>query len=148
MMNAMNNVLRSAIVLVIRVFVLLAITLLLFQRKLIYHPRGYSPELMAAASAKPLHYETSEGDQVAWVARESVKDVKTVWLITCGNGTCALDLVNYFEGMTEMVGMSSSSSTTPATGPAKGLHRQHRSASQSSRWSLRWPSICINRWMN
>lgn len=85
-----------------RVTGLLSLALLIFQHRLIYLPRKYSKELIAATPAKPLHYRTEQGDQVAWLIHEDSTDAKIVWLVTCGNGTCALDLVNYFDSMKAM----------------------------------------------
>jgi pimeloyl-ACP methyl ester carboxylesterase len=104
MMLFMKKGICRMLLVMVRVLILLAVVLLIFQRRLIYHPRSYSKELMSATNAKPMHYRTSDGDQVAWLMNEHVPDAQIVWLVTCGNGTCALDLVNYFDGVPELAG--------------------------------------------
>lgn len=78
---------------------LLLVVLLLAgcQSKMIYHPRGYSAEYVAQQGAEPLRYTTAQGQQVAWMVKSSSATPARVWLVSSGNGTCALDMVPFFR---------------------------------------------------
>ncbi len=82
----------------ILILLLLSVVLLLVscQSKLIYMPRHYEASLLRGIDARPLSYETSQGKQTAWVHPAKATGDSLVWLVFCGNGTVALDWVDYF----------------------------------------------------
>ncbi len=91
----MKSLVRHSAMFFLRVFAGLAVMLLLFQSCMIYHPRGYEESFIKVSGAEPLHYRTSQGEQVSWIRNPGGAGI--VWLVFAGNGTRALDLVSYFE---------------------------------------------------
>lgn len=74
-----------------------ALMLLAFQTRLIYHPRGYEEHVLKSLKeAGPLPYETSQGRQVAWITGEKNRP-EHIWLVFTGNGSVALDYTGYFD---------------------------------------------------
>jgi uncharacterized protein len=67
------------------------------QSKLIYLPRGYSQELLRNANARELSYKTQQGLQTAWIHPAKSEGRGLVWLVFGGNGTVALDWLDYFD---------------------------------------------------
>lgn len=87
---------RKLILSLLRILGVLAIVLLICQRWMIYHPRGYDEATVKHCRALPLPYTTSQGRQVAWVTSLGQGLPDRVWLVFCGNGTVALDYDGYF----------------------------------------------------
>lgn len=96
----MKSLMRHSAMFFLRVFAGLAVMLLLFQSCMIYHPRGYEALFIESRHAEPLRYTTSQGEQVSWIRNPSGAGL--VWLVFAGNGTRALDLVDYFERVPEL----------------------------------------------
>ncbi len=96
----MKRFLLATCKLVLRTFFLLAVALLLFQCKMIYHPRGYDAAMVSKTLAEPLGYATPQGRQVAWVlpttGQRPASGSEPVWLVFYGNGGVALDFTSYF----------------------------------------------------
>ena len=92
----MIKFLRRSALLLSRTFLSVAVLLLCFQRLLIYHPRDYDAAFVESRHAEALRYTTSQGEQVGWL--RNVDKPGAVWLVFAGNGTRALDLIDYFGG--------------------------------------------------
>ncbi len=82
----------------LRVFCVLAVFLACCQSKLIYMPGSYTDLVIQNTDARPLHYTTAQGAQVAWLHPKRVTSAPPhVHLVFAGNGTRALDLADYFD---------------------------------------------------
>ncbi len=92
----MKHLIKKMLLSLLWIFCLLALLLLLFQTRLIYHPRGYDAAFLQGVKAEPLSFTTSLGRQVAWLTPKPLAAPERVWLVFCGNGTVALDFEGYF----------------------------------------------------
>ncbi len=93
----MKRLFKKMLTLFLWVVVCLAVALLVFQSRLIYHPRGYPDVGEAPGYASALEYSTPQGRQVAWLNPKQEGKPERVWLVFCGNGTVALDYAGYFN---------------------------------------------------
>ena len=93
----MNRFIKKVLTILLLILVGVPLLLLLFQGRIIYHPRGYDAALLRGVEAEPLRYTTSQGTQVAWLNPAHLTDPECVWLVFCGNGSVALDFAGYFH---------------------------------------------------
>jgi len=79
----------------------LVFLLLFFQNRLIYHPRPYTVDAATRyPSIVPLSYTTSQGRQQAFYLPprlDPAQPPSRLWLIFHGNGSLALDWVNFLD---------------------------------------------------
>ena len=93
----MNRFIKKVLTILLLILVGAPLLLLLFQGRIIYHPRGYDAAVLRGVEAVPLRYTTAQGTQVAWMAPVRHGTPEHVWLVFCGNGTVALDFDRYFS---------------------------------------------------
>ena len=92
----MKRLLKKMLLSLLWIFCLLGILLLLFQARMIYHPRGYDAAFLQGVRSEQFSFTTSQGRQVAWLTPKPSAPPERVWLVFCGNGTVALDFDGYF----------------------------------------------------
>jgi uncharacterized protein len=82
---------------VLGTLLLLCLCLLGCQSQLIYHPRTYTPAEQSRAHAQPLHYQSLDTTQTAWLCpRQPAVQPERIWLVFAGNGSTAIQFASYF----------------------------------------------------
>ncbi len=87
----------------VRVTILALLPLTACQHKLIYFPRSYEPDVVAAFTAKTgkrITYRTGQGQQQAWYVPATEGPAEKLWIVCGGNGSLALE----FQPVVEAAG--------------------------------------------
>lgn len=81
-------------------FLTVAFLLFIYQRRMIYFPRGYEPSYKQGlpSGAREIEYRTSSGKQVCFYIppqNKSAQNPESVWIFFGGNASLALDWLDY-----------------------------------------------------
>lgn len=96
----MKRILRTTTLALGRSVLALVLLLACCQNKIIYYPRGYDEAYVDSKPVRPLTFNTAQGRQVAWVPNRPGTEIPAsgqVWLVFSGNGTRALEMVDFMK---------------------------------------------------